>query len=78
LFLGSAHVGMLKAIQEAGIPIDLIGGVSIGMSKHTFNCFVENSKSKKLYFRCFYGCSFCVGEKYNDCDTKSKGMVQGM
>jgi lysophospholipid hydrolase len=27
---GAAHVGMLKAIQEAGIPIDRIGGVSIG------------------------------------------------
>jgi lysophospholipid hydrolase len=27
---GAAHVGMLKAIQEAGIPIDMIGGVSIG------------------------------------------------
>ncbi|ODN06433.1 Neuropathy target esterase sws, partial [Orchesella cincta] len=27
---GAAHVGMLKAIQEAGIPIDMVGGVSIG------------------------------------------------
>jgi lysophospholipid hydrolase len=27
---GAAHIGMLKAIQEAGIPIDKIGGVSIG------------------------------------------------
>ena len=30
---GAAHVGMMKAIREAGIPIDKIGGVSIG-------CFV--------------------------------------
>ncbi|KAF5299333.1 hypothetical protein FQA39_LY02506 [Lamprigera yunnana] len=27
---GAAHVGMIKAIQEAGIPIDMVGGVSIG------------------------------------------------
>ncbi len=27
---GAAHIGMLKAIQEAGIPVDRLGGVSIG------------------------------------------------
>lgn len=27
---GAAHLGMIKAIQEAKIPIDMIGGVSIG------------------------------------------------
>ncbi|XP_047104314.1 neuropathy target esterase sws isoform X3 [Schistocerca piceifrons] len=27
---GAAHVGMVKAIEEAGIPIDMVGGVSIG------------------------------------------------
>lgn len=27
---GAAHLGMIKAIREAGIPIDTIGGVSIG------------------------------------------------
>lgn len=27
---GSAHIGMIKAILEAGIPIDMVGGVSIG------------------------------------------------
>lgn len=27
---GAAHLGMLKAMREAGIPIDMIGGVSIG------------------------------------------------
>ena len=27
---GCSHVGMIKAIQEAGIPIDLVAGVSIG------------------------------------------------
>ncbi|RWS04783.1 neuropathy target esterase sws-like protein, partial [Dinothrombium tinctorium] len=27
---GAAHVGMIQAITEAGIPIDIVGGVSIG------------------------------------------------
>ena len=27
---GSAHVGMIKSMIEAGIPIDMIGGTSIG------------------------------------------------
>ena len=27
---GAAHVGMIKAILNAGIPIDRLGGVSIG------------------------------------------------
>ncbi|XP_035231521.1 neuropathy target esterase sws-like isoform X2 [Stegodyphus dumicola] len=27
---GAAHVGMIKALREAGIPIDMVGGVSIG------------------------------------------------
>ncbi|KAL8574962.1 hypothetical protein ACOMHN_064494 [Nucella lapillus] len=27
---GLAHVGMIKALQEAGIPIDMIGGTSMG------------------------------------------------
>ncbi|XP_064458537.1 neuropathy target esterase sws-like isoform X1 [Ornithodoros turicata] len=27
---GCAHVGMIRAIYEAGIPIDMVGGVSIG------------------------------------------------
>ncbi|OQR78858.1 neuropathy target esterase sws-like, partial [Tropilaelaps mercedesae] len=27
---GCSHVGMIKAITEAGIPIDMVGGVSIG------------------------------------------------
>ncbi|KAL7060650.1 hypothetical protein AAHC03_010046 [Spirometra sp. Aus1] len=27
---GGAHVGVIRAFQEAGIPIDMIGGTSIG------------------------------------------------
>jgi len=26
---GAAHVGMLRALREAGIPIDQVGGVSM-------------------------------------------------
>lgn len=29
-FRGAAHVGMIRALREAGIPIDRVGGVSIG------------------------------------------------
>lgn len=29
-FTGAAHVGMVKAILESGVPIDLVGGTSIG------------------------------------------------
>ncbi|XP_055938535.1 neuropathy target esterase sws-like isoform X2 [Argiope bruennichi] len=27
---GAAHVGIIKALREAGIPVDMVGGVSIG------------------------------------------------
>uniref|UniRef100_A0A6A7FP55 Neuropathy target esterase sws n=2 Tax=Hirondellea gigas TaxID=1518452 RepID=A0A6A7FP55_9CRUS len=27
---GAAHIGMIKALQEAGVPIDVVAGVSIG------------------------------------------------
>lgn len=27
---GAAHVGMIKAMKEANVPIDMIGGTSIG------------------------------------------------
>ena len=27
---GFAHVGVLRALQEAGIPIDMVGGTSMG------------------------------------------------
>ena len=29
-FRGCAHVGLIKSMQEAGIPIDIVGGTSIG------------------------------------------------
>ncbi|XP_043205686.1 neuropathy target esterase sws-like isoform X1 [Amphibalanus amphitrite] len=35
---GAAHIGMLKAIQEAGIPIDIVGGVSIGAFMGALYC----------------------------------------
>lgn len=39
---GAAHVGMLKAIQEAGIPVDMVGGVSIGAFMGALWCYEKN------------------------------------
>lgn len=40
---GAAHVGMLKAIQDAGIPIDMVGGVSIGAFMGALYCCERNT-----------------------------------
>lgn len=42
---GAAHVGMLKSIQEAGIPIDMVGGVSIGAFMGALWCSDRNIAS---------------------------------
>ncbi|CAG2166134.1 unnamed protein product [Oppiella nova] len=39
---GAAHVGMIKAITEAGIPIDMVGGVSIGAFMGALWCQENN------------------------------------
>ncbi|XP_071553883.1 neuropathy target esterase sws isoform X2 [Temnothorax nylanderi] len=39
---GAAHVGMVKAIIEAGIPIDMVGGVSIGAFMGALWCMEKN------------------------------------
>ncbi|CAL7947840.1 unnamed protein product [Xylocopa violacea] len=39
---GAAHVGMLKAVIEAGIPIDMVGGVSIGAFMGALWCMEKN------------------------------------
>ncbi|XP_068628580.1 neuropathy target esterase sws isoform X1 [Battus philenor] len=39
---GAAHVGMIRAIQEAGIPIDMVGGVSIGAFMGALWCMERN------------------------------------
>ncbi|KAJ8680462.1 hypothetical protein QAD02_016249 [Eretmocerus hayati] len=39
---GAAHVGMLKSIMEAGIPIDMVGGVSIGAFVGALWCMEKN------------------------------------
>ncbi|KAL1505382.1 hypothetical protein ABEB36_004962 [Hypothenemus hampei] len=39
---GSSHIGMIKAIQEAGIPIDMVGGVSIGAFMGALWCQERN------------------------------------
>ena len=30
LFRGLSHVGVIKALEEAGIPVDMVGGTSMG------------------------------------------------
>ncbi|XP_053950453.1 neuropathy target esterase sws isoform X2 [Anastrepha ludens] len=39
---GAAHIGMLKAVQEAGIPVDMVGGVSIGALMGALWCSDRN------------------------------------
>ncbi|XP_037919482.1 neuropathy target esterase sws isoform X1 [Hermetia illucens] len=39
---GAAHIGMIKAMQEAGIPIDMVGGVSIGAFMGALWCAERN------------------------------------
>lgn len=39
---GCAHVGMIKAINEAGLPIDMVGGVSIGAFMGALWCQENN------------------------------------
>lgn len=65
---GAAHVGMLKAIIEAGIPIDMVGGVSIGAFMGALWCMEKNittttqkarewSKVRQNRFRDFHCCT---------------------
>lgn len=42
---GSAHVGMIKALNEAGVPIDMVGGVSIGAFMGALWCQENNLTS---------------------------------
>ncbi|GAB6023406.1 hypothetical protein CHUAL_008194 [Chamberlinius hualienensis] len=42
---GCAHVGMIRAIMEAGIPIDIVGGVSIGSFMGALWCQEKNLTS---------------------------------
>jgi lysophospholipid hydrolase len=39
---GCAHIGMIRAITEAGIPIDMVGGVSIGAFMGALWCMEKN------------------------------------
>ena len=39
---GAAHVGMIKAINEIGLPIDMVGGVSIGALMGALWCQENN------------------------------------
>lgn len=40
---GAAHVGMIKAIQDADIPVDMVGGVSIGAFMGALYCYERNT-----------------------------------
>ena len=45
---GFAHIGVLRALQEAGIPIDLVGGTSMGSAmsaQHAMGWSVERIES---------------------------------
>lgn len=55
---GAAHIGMLKAIQEAGIPIDMVGGVSIGALMGALWCAERNITTVTQQARewCKVGC----------------------
>lgn len=49
---GAAHIGMIKAIRESGIPIDMVGGVSIGafmsaLWAQELNWDTTNEKARK-------------------------------
>ncbi|XP_065569859.1 neuropathy target esterase sws-like isoform X2 [Artemia franciscana] len=40
---GAAHVGIMKALEDTGIPIDMVGGVSIGAFTGALWCMERNS-----------------------------------
>ena len=44
---GFAHLGVLKAMEEAGIPVDFVGGASIGAIMATFSAF-DTSAAKAI------------------------------
>jgi len=51
---GAAHVGMLKALREAGIPVDRVGGVSMGALVGGVWCWtrdlVDMANRSRAYF----------------------------
>jgi lysophospholipid hydrolase len=67
---GCAHVGVIQAMQEAGIPIDLIGGTSIGAlmgalwaDELNIKGYIERAREwckvrfiKRFYFTLIYVC----------------------
>lgn len=44
---GFAHLGVLRAIEEAGIPVDFVGGASIGAAMATFAAF-DNTAAEAI------------------------------
>lgn len=86
---GAAHIGMIKAMQEAGIPIDMVGGVSIGAFMGALWCAERNITtvtqkarewSKVSLTLCFVKVFFCFGsnksfEFYSGMASKYKGKI---
>lgn len=86
---GAAHIGMIKAMQEAGIPIDMVGGVSIGAFMGALWCAERNITtvtqkarewSKVSLIVCFVKAFFCFGfnksfEFYSGMASKYKGKI---
>lgn len=53
---GAAHIGIIRAIQEADIPIDMVGGVSIGALMGALYCREKNvpalTQKARTWSRC--------------------------
>ncbi|XP_071037589.1 neuropathy target esterase sws [Parasteatoda tepidariorum] len=65
---GAAHVGTIKALREAGIPIDMVGGVSIGAFMGALWCqenditiMTQKAREWSQKFEIF----FCIGAWFN-------------
>jgi NTE family protein len=46
---GFAHLGVLKALEEAGIPVDFVGGASVGSIMGAYSAF-DTSAAKAIEF----------------------------
>lgn len=57
---GAAHPGMIRAINEAGIPIDMVGGVSIGAFTGALWCTDQNIDNVVLRARTWFSVSISL------------------
>ena len=81
---GCAHVGMIKAMIEANIPIDIIGGTSIGSfmgalwaEENNYDKFFERSRSwatqVSYFFKFFIIINFIIN--FFDCRKWTLGTI---